>query len=102
MNSGKLPFLASGAFCLFLLAGCSNESEHSSSSPALTAEPARSPIIRQNTNCGGCDPSCYGMSDTPTGADLNEDNSENLRYDLDRDGLVATGAVGTYSRRYDA
>ena len=56
------------------------------------------PIIGDPELCGGCDPACFRQHTCPTGRDLTEDNAENVRFDLDRDGLVLGGR--TVSARY--
>ena len=56
------------------------------------------PIIGDPELCGGCDPACFRQHTCPTGRDLTEDNAENVRFDLDRDGLVLGGR--TVSARF--
>jgi hypothetical protein len=67
------------------------------------AEVSRRQLITEGHLCGGCDPDCLVYTDRPEAYELNEDNAENLRVDLDRDGLVLSdGHLGSYDRNYDA
>lgn len=61
----------------------------------------QNPIIGQAMLCGGCDPNCFLVEDIPTGADLTEEVAQNLRFDLDANGVVATGEDAVFTRRYD-
>jgi streptogramin lyase len=55
-------------------------------------------IIGDPELCGGCDPACWRVHDCPTGRDLNEDNADNVRFDLDADGIVLGGTL--FNARY--
>lgn len=57
-------------------------------------ESSRLPLLADPELCGGCDPRCFRVHDAPTGRDLREDNTDGLRFDLDRDGLVLAGRWG--------
>ena len=54
-------------------------------------ESHRLPLLGDPELCGGCDPRCFRFLDAPTGRDMGESNALNLRFDLDRDGLVMGG-----------
>ncbi len=63
----------------------------------------REALIGQPQICGGCDPHCSFVIDAPTGRDLHDGNSDHIRYDLDRDGIVLSFETnGRYSRRHDS
>jgi streptogramin lyase len=49
-------------------------------------------IIGDPELCGGCDPACWKVHDCPTGRDLDEENADNVRFDLDADGIVLGGS----------
>lgn len=53
---------------------------------------ARLPLIGDPELCGGCDPNCWRVHDCPVEVDLDSDNSFNLRFDLDAQGLVLGGS----------
>jgi DNA-binding beta-propeller fold protein YncE len=55
------------------------------------ASATRMPIIGDPQLCGGCDPACFRQHTCPTGRDLTDQNSSNVRFDLDRNGLVLGG-----------
>lgn len=53
---------------------------------------ARLPLIGDPELCGGCDPNCWTVHDCPVEVDLDPENSFNLRFDLDAQGLVLGGS----------
>lgn len=59
---------------------------------------ARYALIGDPELCGGCDPGCFRVHDCPTQLDLDADNSNNVRFDLDADGLVLGGQL--FNARY--
>ena len=59
---------------------------------------ARLPILGNAVPCGGCEPNCTTIHDCPSGRDITEENSEYVRYDLDREGLILGGSI--FNARY--
>jgi len=58
----------------------------------------RQPIIGAPELCGGCDSRCFQNHDCPTDVDLTNENADNVRFDLDADGIVLGGTL--VSARY--
>lgn len=78
-------------FCLEGKHTCSDDGEWGSCEFAEDSE--RYALIGDPTLCGGCDPGCFGVHDCPTGRDLTGENAENVRYDLDEQGIVLGGTL---------
>ncbi len=57
------------------------------------ADGERLPLIGDPELCGGCDAGCFQVHDCPTGRDLEAANAENIRFDLDAEGLILGGTL---------